>query len=190
MTAVAITAAPYAPAHHALAPEDLTTHARTRASLAPVVPLSPVAPSPGAPSQTAPSQTAPSTAPPGAPIARPRVIPAAYAKRGPLGDPTPLVCTVAKAALEIALGADGINHLARWITPTLRTTLLRQQSLSRRAGYAARGEVSVARVRLCRVSATAVETAVVATEGEVAHALAMRLEAVSGRWLVTALDVG
>jgi hypothetical protein len=100
------------------------------------------------------------------------------------------VCTVAKAALEIALGANGIDQLARWITPTLRTTLLRQQSLSRRAGYTARGRVSVARVRLCRVSATAVEAAVVATEGEMAHALALRLEAVSGRWLVTALDVG
>jgi hypothetical protein len=100
------------------------------------------------------------------------------------------VCTVAKAALEIALGANGIDQLARWITPTLRTTLLRQQSLSRRAGYTSRGRVSVARVRLCRVSATAVEAAVVATEGEIAHALALRLEAVSGRWLVTALDVG
>lgn len=121
---------------------------------------------------------------------RVRPTPSPYAKRGPLGDPTPLVCTVAKTALEIALGADGIDHLARWITPTLRTVLLRQQSLSRRAGYTARGNVSIARVRLCRVSATAVEVGVVATEGDVAHALALRLEAVSGRWLVTALDVG
>lgn len=117
-------------------------------------------------------------------------VPSAYAKRGPLGDPTPLVCTVAKESLQIALGAHGIDYLARWITPTLRTSLLRQQSLSRRAGYTARGEVSVVRVRLCRVSATAVEAAVVTMEGEAAHALAMRLEAVSGRWLVTALDVG
>ena len=130
-------------------------------------------------------------APSPAPVpSRVRAIPSPYAKRGPLGDPTPLVCTVAKTALEIALGADGIDHLARWITPTLRTVLLRQQSLSRRAGYTVRGNVSIARVRLCRVSATAVEVGVVATEGDVAHALALRLEAVSGRWLVTALDVG
>jgi len=127
---------------------------------------------------------------PAVPLTPRRVVPAAYLKRAPLGDPTPLVCTVAKEALEIALGANGIDHLARWITPTLRTTLLRQQSLSRRAGYEARGHVSVVRVRLCRVSATAVEAAVVATEGNVAHAVALRLEAVSGRWLVTALDVG
>lgn len=148
-------------------------HARAHSPLASAPPLSQV----------------PTVAPAGPPTLR-RTVPAAYVKRAPLGDPTPLVCTVAKEALEIALGADGIDHLARWITPTLRTMLLRQQSLSRRAGYAVRGQVSVARVRLCRVSATAVEAAVVATEGEMAHALAMRLEAVSGRWLVTALDVG
>ena len=136
-----------------------------------------------------PLSQVPPIAPPDPPTLR-RTVPAAYLKRAPLGDPTPLVCTVAKEALEIALGSDGIDHLARWITPTLRTMLLRQQSLSRRAGYAVRGQVSVARVRLCRVSATAVEAAVVATEGEMTHALAMRLEAVSGRWLVTALDVG
>lgn len=118
------------------------------------------------------------------------VVPAPYRRRTPLGDPTPLVCTVAKLALEIAEGADGIDHLTRWITPTLRTVLQRQQSLSRRANYVARGTVAVARVRLCRVSPTAVEAAVVTTEGDVAHAIAMRLEAVSGRWLVTALDVG
>lgn len=118
------------------------------------------------------------------------VIPAAYRKPAQLGDPTPLVCTVAKASLEIALGADGIDQLTRWITPTLRTVLLRQQSLSRRAGYAVRGTVSVVRVRLCRVSPTAVEAGIVVTEGDITHAMAMRLEAMAGRWLVTALDVG
>ncbi len=164
MTAVAVARAPYGRAHAPLAPVAPPSAFSTSASVAPAAPV--------------------------APFTLRRAIPAAYVKRGPLGDPTPLVCTVAKAALEIALGANGIDHLARWITPTLRTSLLRQQSLSRRAGYTARGRVAVARVRLCRVSATAVEAAVVATEGELAHALALRLEAVSGRWLVTALDVG
>ena len=170
MTAVAVARAPYARVPAPLAPVAPLSTLSTAASVASVAPVAPVAPV--------------------ALLTPQRAIPAAYVKRGPLGDPTPLVCTVAKAALEIALGANGIDQLARWITPTLRTTLLRQQSLSRRAGYTARGQVSVARVRLCRVSATAVEAAVVATEGEKAHALALRLEAVSGRWLVTALDVG
>ena len=189
MTAMAVVAATYAPAHHALAPQELPAPETSRLTPARVHHLrrSCRCRRPHRHREHRRRQHRRKRLRPHRTSARD---PCGVRKRGPLGDPTPLVCTVAKAALEIALGADGINHLARWITPTLRTTLLRQQSLSRRAGYAARGEVSVARVRLCRVSATAVETAVVATEGEVAHALAMRLEAVSGRWLVTALDVG
>lgn len=108
----------------------------------------------------------------------------------PLGDPTPLVCTVARTALEVALGGDGIEQLTRWITPDVRRNLLAQRSLARRAAYRVKGASHVQRVRLCRVSPEAVEAAVVVSEGEVVHALAMRLEAVAGRWSVTVLDVG
>ncbi len=129
-----------------------------------------------------------SAAPLAAPAARPVTGP--YRKRDPLGDPTPLVCTVTRIALDVALGGGGIDQLTRWVTPTVRSALLRQHSLSQRARYAPRGATSVVRVRLCRVSPTAVEAGVVALEGDRAHALALRLEAVAGRWLVTVLDVG
>ncbi|MCB2413580.1 Rv3235 family protein [Demequina sp. TTPB684] len=123
--------------------------------------------------------------------APPALVPPAYRrKRRALGDPTPLACTVARTALEVALGADGIDTLTRWITPTLRTSLLKQRSLARRAGYVARGDVSVARIRMCRVSATAVEAGIVLMEGDVAHPIAMRLEVSAGRWLTTVLEVG
>lgn len=120
----------------------------------------------------------------------PPTVPRAYRERRPLGDPTPLVCTVARTALTVALGGEGIDQLVRWITPDLRSDLLLQRSLSRRARYAPLGGAHVIRVRLCRVSATAVEAGVVATEGEKLHAIAMRLEECAGRWLVTAMDVG
>lgn len=110
--------------------------------------------------------------------------------RKTLGDPTPLVCTVARVALEVALGGDGINQLVRWISPDVRSRLLTQHSLARRSGYVSRGSVHIQRVRLCRVSPCAVEAAVVATEGDIAHAIALRLEAVSNRWLITVMDVG
>lgn len=122
--------------------------------------------------------------------APPAIVPTAYRKRRALGDPTPLACTVARTALEVALGANGIDTLTRWITPTLRTSLLKQHSLARRARYAGRGDVSVARIRVCRVSATAVEAGLVLMEGDVAHPVAMRLEACAGRWLTTALELG
>ena len=110
--------------------------------------------------------------------------------RKTLGDPTPLVCTVARVALEVVLGGDGINQLVRWISPDVRSRLLTQHSLARRSGYASKGSVHIQRVRLCRVSPHAVEAAVVATEGDIAHAIALRLEAMSNRWLITVMDVG
>ena len=101
-----------------------------------------------------------------------------------------LVCTVARTALAVALGADGVEQLTRWVEPGIRENLLQQRSVSRRAGYEPLGEIGIARVRLCRVSATAVEASVVATEGERVHAIAMRLEALGGRWLITVMEIG
>lgn len=124
------------------------------------------------------------------PSTPPIAAPSPTRERKPLGDPTPLVCTVARIALEVALGGDGINQLVRWITPDVRSRLLTQHSLARRSGYMSKGSVHIQRVRLCRVSADAVEAAVVATEGELAHAIALRLETVSKRWLITVMDVG
>jgi hypothetical protein len=129
------------------------------------------------------------------PGARPRIVlpapPTPYGrKRDPLGDPTPLACTVAKNALEVALGLDGLDRLNRWLSAEIRAQVARQQSLSRRAGYAVAGTVGIVRVRVFRVSPRAAEVSVVAREGERVHAIAMRLEDASGRWLVTALELG
>lgn len=111
-------------------------------------------------------------------------------ERRVLGDPTPLACTVAKAALEVALGLNGLDRLNRWVTSEIRAQVSRQQSLSRRAGYTLAGVVGVARVRVYRVSATAAEVSVVATEGERVRPIALRLEDTSGRWLITSLELG
>jgi hypothetical protein len=107
-----------------------------------------------------------------------------------LGDPTPLACTVAKTALEVALGADGLDKLNRWVSSDVRARLARQQSLSRRGGYTVKGTVGIMRVRVHRVSARAAEVSVVAREGERVRAIAMRLEELAGRWHATALEVG
>ena len=122
--------------------------------------------------------------------APPPRVPAAYRKKAPVGDPTPLVCTVARAATLVVLGAPDLDQLNRWVSTEVRSSLAQQHSLARRAGYTLKGQVGIARVRVCRVSPTAVEAAVVATEGETARAIAMRLEIVAGRWLVTALTIG
>ncbi|WP_430868546.1 Rv3235 family protein [Demequina aurantiaca] len=108
----------------------------------------------------------------------------------PLGDPAPLACTVAKAALETVLGAMTINPLVRWLAPEVRERLAQQHSLARRAGNVSAPTVSIKRARVCRVSARAAEVSIVAYCDGHARAIAMRLEDVTGRWLITVLEVG
>lgn len=106
-----------------------------------------------------------------------------------LGDPTPLACTLAKAALEVVMGAPSVAMVARWVVPPLRVSLERQGAMARRAG-ARVPTVSVERVRVCRVNATVAEASVVLSDGHRGRAVAMRLEDRSGKWMATVLDVG
>ncbi len=108
--------------------------------------------------------------------------------RRPLGDPAPLACTVAKAALESVLGGEGLEQLTRWISPDVRASLARQHALARRAGLDG-ATAQIARARVCRVSATAAEVSVVAIANGRPRAIAMRLEDAAGRWLATVLEI-
>nr|WP_236685821.1 Rv3235 family protein [Demequina oxidasica] len=111
-------------------------------------------------------------------------------RRKPLGDPAPLACTVAKAALETVLGASTIESLVRWLSPEVRESLAQQHSLARRAGRISSPPVAIKRARVCRVSARAAEVSIVAYCDGRARAIAMRLEDAAGRWLVTTIEVG
>ena len=109
-------------------------------------------------------------------------------KRAPLGDPTPLACTVAKTAVEAIMGGDGLETLVRWVATDVRESLAAQQSLARRAGHT--GAVArIERARVCRVSQRAAEVSIVAAVRGRALAVAMRLEEVHGRWLTTVLEI-
>jgi hypothetical protein len=108
----------------------------------------------------------------------------------PLGNPTPLACTVAKACVEAILGASSLDSLVRWLAPDVREQLAQQHSLARRAGRTGAPNVEVRRARVCRVSAEACEVSIVVfCEGR-ARAVAMRLQDVSGRWQVSAIEIG
>jgi len=109
-------------------------------------------------------------------------------KRAPLGDPTPLACTIAKTAVEVILGGGGLETLVRWVANDVRESLAAQHSLSRRAGH--RGlEAKIERARVCRVSHRAAEVSIVAAVRGRALAVAMRLEEVHGRWLATVVEI-
>lgn len=117
--------------------------------------------------------------------------PSPYARgRRPLGDPTPLACTVVKTALEVVLGGRGVEQLARWVSPELRASLARQGGLAQRIGRRLAAPVRINRIRVYRVSDTAAEASVVADDGVRARAIAARFEAVGGRWQATVLEIG
>lgn len=107
-----------------------------------------------------------------------------------LGDPTPLACTVGKAVMEALLGGPALDTYARWIEPKVASQLARQRSLARRAGLRRTAPVGVRRARAYHVSREAAEVSIVVDDGDHCRAIAMRLEDVSGHWLVTELHVG
>lgn len=110
-------------------------------------------------------------------------------ERHALGNPAPLACTVALAAMDAVHGGPGLDRVLRWLSPDVLEALQRQHSLARRARREG-AAVDILRSRVCRVSREAAEVAVVARMADRAHAVAMRLEDVGGRWLVTVLDIG
>lgn len=108
--------------------------------------------------------------------------------RKPLGDPSPLACTVAKTAVEVIMGGEGIETLTRWVASDVRDSLAKQHSLARRAGL--RGAVAhIQRARVCRISQRAAEVSIVAKAGGRARAIAMRLEDIHGRWMATVVEI-
>ncbi|WNM23862.1 Rv3235 family protein [Demequina capsici] len=141
-----------------------------------------------------PLGTAAGTRRPPAGPGRAQVLPAPSSpyerKRRPLGDPSPLACTIAKASLEAVHGSSALDALTRWIDPTVRLQLSKQQSIARRAGQSGVGNAQVLRARVCRVSATAAEVSVVAGWGDRVHAIALRMEDRRGRWVATVIEVG
>ncbi|WP_297081626.1 Rv3235 family protein [uncultured Demequina sp.] len=111
-------------------------------------------------------------------------------RRRALGDPTPLACTVAKAAVDAVLGGATLDAYVRWIEPDLFAALARQHSLARRAGIRPNGPVGVRRARVCRVARDAAEVSIVIEHAGRCRAVAMRLEESRRRWLVVGLQVG
>ena len=112
-----------------------------------------------------------------------------------LPDPGQWAARLARAVAEVSVGARPPGQLTRWVA---RDELAR---LARRGTHVARHPSSraqrgVARlrtvraVRVCPVAPGIVETSAVLVGGERAQAIAMRLEAVEGRWLATVVVLG
>jgi hypothetical protein len=112
-----------------------------------------------------------------------------------LPDPVKWVAQLARAVAEVSVGERPAGQLTRWVTrEELARLALRGNHVARHpASRAQRGVArlrTVRAVRVCPVAPGVLETSAVLVGGERAHAIAIRLEAVGGRWLATAIQLG
>jgi hypothetical protein len=108
-----------------------------------------------------------------------------------LPDPQAFVAKLAQAVVEVVSGQRPAPQLIRHTSPTIYSMLARQAMVAgRRRTPGPRRPAVVRRVRVCEPADGIVEAcAVVVAHGRV-RALALRLEGLDGRWLVTALTLG
>lgn len=96
---------------------------------------------------------------------------------------------LAVAAVEVAAGARPATQLMRHCAPRVFESLVRRQA--HRAGrLTRRPAVALRRVRVCHVRDGVVEAAVIVVVARRVRPVAVRLEGLDGRWLVTALEMG
>lgn len=102
---------------------------------------------------------------------------------------------MARAIAEVAVGERPPAQLTRWVERNELARLARRgQHVQRHPAARAQRGVSrlrsVRAVRTCPVAPGIVETSAVIVGGDRAHAIAIRFEAVGGRWLATVVQVG
>ena len=112
-----------------------------------------------------------------------------------LPDPRIWAAKMARAISEVASGERPPGQLTRWVARDELARLVRRgQAIQRHPSARAKRGVSrlrsVRAVRVCPVAPGIVETSAVLVGGDRAQAVAIRLEAVAGRWLATAVVLG
>ena len=125
-----------------------------------------------------------------------RLLPPPDAEQGPesfdpvrtpreqLDDPVPRAAMLARAVLEALAGIRPVSQLARWVVPEVLAVL--QSSAVTRAARPA--PTALRRVLVCEPTPGIAEVTAVVDRGPRVEAMALRLEGLDGRWLVTALQ--
>ncbi|WP_370246273.1 Rv3235 family protein [Jiangella sp. DSM 45060] len=103
-----------------------------------------------------------------------------------LPDPRRWTARLAQSALECLHGRRPLQQLVRWTAESVYRDLSRR-AVALEEAPAVRPRIRA--LRVCRVTPGVAEASVVAQVGEVARAVAVRLEADDGRWLCTAFDI-
>lgn len=112
-----------------------------------------------------------------------------------LPDPGRWTFKIARAIAEVAIGARPPGQLTTHVERGVLATLARRgQAAARHPSSVAQRGVSRLRtvrgIRVCPVADGIVECSAVLIGGDRAQAIALRFEAVDGRWLATAVQLG
>lgn len=107
-----------------------------------------------------------------------------------LPDPDGWSARMAVALVEVVTGGRSAAQLMRWLAPAVHDSLVRRQSRTIRRGTALRRPVRVRRVRATHPRDGVVEATVVLLDGSRIRAVALRLEGLDRRWVVTAAQLG
>lgn len=106
-----------------------------------------------------------------------------------LAPAVPWAANLSRSIAEVLEGSRDASQLTRWVTPEILTRLARRGTLARRYGHSA-GATGVRTVRACHVRDGVVEVTAVIVVREQVRAMALRLEGLDGRWLLTVLEMG
>ncbi|GMA38992.1 Rv3235 family protein [Mobilicoccus caccae] len=120
---------------------------------------------------------------------------------GPIGtalsalpDPHDWTCRVAVALYEAAIGARPATQVMRWLGPHVYDSVVRRSGRAARRGGNTRRPIRLRRVRATVVTQTEdtsiVEACAVLDDHQRVRVMALRLEGLDGRWLVTACEIG
>jgi hypothetical protein len=104
--------------------------------------------------------------------------------RTELDDPLPRAAMLTRALLETVHGIRPLAQLARWVSPDVLAIL--QSMVASRALRPA--PTALRRVLVSEPVAGVAEVTAIVQRGERTEALALRLEGLDGRWVVTALQ--
>ena len=104
--------------------------------------------------------------------------------RDELEDPLPRAAMLTRALLEAMAGTRPLSQLAKWVTPEVLAVL--QAAVVHRSPRPA--PTALRRVLVAEPTPGIAEVTAIVDRGPRAEALALRLEGLDGRWLVTALQ--
>lgn len=117
----------------------------------------------------------------------------ATGERPDLPPPAPWAGRLATAVLEVAAGERPPSQLLKWTTPAIYNDLARRFAVAARRGNGRPGRPqcrSVHSVHASQVRPGVVEVCAVVSGATRSRAVAIRLEALKGRWIATAVEIG